>query len=255
MTQDRLARWIDVARGMLAKPLVKLPHVTLLTELVDTFGAKAGSWVYRYPDNRVDHDLWTPRFTLEPDAVLWMKDHLDEHPLVRWFSATADPAAQTIGRVPQCLWHPRYQAWNDILRPAEAEHHMSIPLSLHGKVQRSFVLVPHGEDFSDDDVLLARQLQGFLAGLDRQARLLAQWMPPELAPDGKELEVKLTGRELAILHLVARGLTAGAIGRRLLIKPRTVEKHLQNTYSKLNTRDKVSAVLKAQSLGLLHPPL
>lgn len=61
----------------------------------------------------------------------------------------------------------------------------------------------------------------------------------------------LTARELTVLGLIADGLTAGAVGHRLLISPRTVQKHLENIYAKLRTTDKVSAVLRAQALGLL----
>ena len=41
-------------------------------------------------------------------------------------------------------------------------------------------------------------------------------------------EARLTGRELTGLSLLADGLTAVAIGRRLVISPRTVHKHLEH---------------------------
>jgi hypothetical protein len=56
------------------------------------------------------------------------------------------------------------------------------------------------------------------------------------------------------LHLLAEGLTAAAIGRRLTIAPRTVTKHLEHVYAKLHTSDRLSAVLRAQRLGLLPRP-
>ncbi|MHA6796634.1 LuxR C-terminal-related transcriptional regulator [Pseudonocardia bannensis] len=51
--------------------------------------------------------------------------------------------------------------------------------------------------------------------------------------------------------MLAQGLTALAIGRRLAIAERTVHKHLQRTYAKLGVTDRLSAVLRAQRLGLL----
>ncbi|WP_245982398.1 response regulator transcription factor [Lentzea flaviverrucosa] len=148
--------------------------------------------------------------------------------------------------MPKSLWDPCYAAWGDIMRPLEVEHQMAIPLTLHGHCHRAFVLVTCGTDFSDDDLTLARRLQALLIGLDRQAQALERWMPR--APSH---EASLTNREVAVLGLVADGLTARAIARRLLISPRTVQKHLEHVYAKLRATDKVSAVLKAQSLGLL----
>ncbi len=58
-------------------------------------------------------------------------------------------------------------------------------------------------------------------------------------------DIRLTPRELAVLALLAEGLTAASIGRRLMITERTVHKHLQRSYTKLG------AVLRAQRIGLL----
>lgn len=65
---------------------------------------------------------------------------------------------------------------------------------------------------------------------------------------------RLTGREAAVLDLLARGLTAAAIGRRLGISTRTVHRHQGHLYRKLGVSDRLVAVLRAQALGLLGPP-
>ncbi|WP_281356251.1 LuxR C-terminal-related transcriptional regulator [Acrocarpospora macrocephala] len=56
---------------------------------------------------------------------------------------------------------------------------------------------------------------------------------------------------MTVLTLVAQGLTGTAIGRRLGISPRTVTKHQEKLYRKLQVSDRVTAVLRAQSWGLL----
>ncbi len=61
----------------------------------------------------------------------------------------------------------------------------------------------------------------------------------------------LTDRERKVLVVLAEGLTADAIARRMDISPRTVHRHLQHVYRKLGTTDRLSTVLRAQSLGLL----
>jgi DNA-binding NarL/FixJ family response regulator len=65
--------------------------------------------------------------------------------------------------------------------------------------------------------------------------------------------LRLTPREVAVLALVADGHTAGTVARRLLIGERTVHKHLQHLYAKLDVTDRLSAVLAAQRLGILPP--
>jgi DNA-binding CsgD family transcriptional regulator len=62
---------------------------------------------------------------------------------------------------------------------------------------------------------------------------------------------RLTQRELTVLAVLAEGLTADAIARRLEISPRTVHRHLQHLYRKLGTTDRLATVLRAKSLGLL----
>lgn len=65
--------------------------------------------------------------------------------------------------------------------------------------------------------------------------------------------VQLTRREQQILALLSLGLTAQKIGRQLFLSPRTVAKHLERMYRKFGTSDRLSTVLRAQDLGLLHP--
>lgn len=54
-----------------------------------------------------------------------------------------------------------------------------------------------------------------------------------------------------VLHLLADGRTAAAIAHRLAISERTIHKHLEHLYGKLSVSDRLSAVLRAQFLGLL----
>ncbi|HEX6339617.1 LuxR C-terminal-related transcriptional regulator [Umezawaea sp.] len=62
---------------------------------------------------------------------------------------------------------------------------------------------------------------------------------------------RLTQREHTVLAVLAEGLTADAIARRLDISPRTVHRHLQHLYRKLGTADRLATVLHAKSLGIL----
>jgi DNA-binding NarL/FixJ family response regulator len=67
-------------------------------------------------------------------------------------------------------------------------------------------------------------------------------------------QVRLTARELVVLSLLAEGLTATSIARRMHISPRTVHRHLGHVYRKLGASDRLAAVVRGQRLGLLAVP-
>jgi DNA-binding NarL/FixJ family response regulator len=64
---------------------------------------------------------------------------------------------------------------------------------------------------------------------------------------------QLTERELEVLRLVARGLTARQVASRLTISHRTVENHVQNTLRKLQLHNRVELVRYAVEHGLEEP--
>ena len=105
--------------------------------------------------------------------------------------------------------------------------------------------------------LLGRNRRDFSAGDIEHVNLLIPGL--RMRVDGSDCSgrrggmAELTAREVEILTLVARGLTGRAIGHRCGISVRTVQKHLEHIYRKLDCRDRVSAVLRTQQEGLLGP--
>jgi DNA-binding NarL/FixJ family response regulator len=61
----------------------------------------------------------------------------------------------------------------------------------------------------------------------------------------------LSGREVEVLALVAKGLTNADIGRALHISEATVKTHLLRAFGKLGVSDRTAAVTTAMALGLL----
>lgn len=61
----------------------------------------------------------------------------------------------------------------------------------------------------------------------------------------------LSGREVEVLGLVAKGLTNADIGRTLHISEATVKTHLLRAFGKLGVSDRTAAVTTAMTLGLL----
>ena len=64
----------------------------------------------------------------------------------------------------------------------------------------------------------------------------------------------LTGREVEVLKLLALGLSNKEIAARLVISPKTVGKHVEHVYSKIDASSRATASLFAVQHGLLPDP-
>lgn len=63
---------------------------------------------------------------------------------------------------------------------------------------------------------------------------------------------ELTPRESEVLHMIADGLSAPEIGRRIHLSPTTVKTHLHTLYEKLGVSDRAAAVAEGMRRGLLE---
>lgn len=64
-------------------------------------------------------------------------------------------------------------------------------------------------------------------------------------------EHKISGRELEVLHLLARGLSNQEIADQLFVSLHTVKSHTSSLYMKLNVNRRTAAIRKARELKLL----
>ena len=69
-------------------------------------------------------------------------------------------------------------------------------------------------------------------------------VPPGLAEP-------LTGRELAVLRLLAAGRSNQRIAHDLFVAPDTVKKHVTHVLGKLGAANRTEAVARARELGLI----
>ena len=114
----------------------------------------------------------------------------------------------------------------------------------------------------------AAALRGAAAAADGHAPLLAQirslaqrariplGSPPgavSAAPPDRATPYGLTGRELAVLGLLAAGRTNAQIGAELFISPRTAGVHVTNILRKLGVANRVQAAALAERAGLIPP--
>ncbi|MFD4276755.1 LuxR C-terminal-related transcriptional regulator [Streptomyces cyaneofuscatus] len=177
------------------------------------------------------------------------------YPFIDRYGATSDwtpqSAAQVVGAR---TW--RNSPTADALRQAFGTRHVfGLPLPERGPHVSGFLVHRSGGDFSRHDERYAARVQPLLKAATAHRSLLmalrASSGSARRRQANQALAAPLTPRETNVLHLLATGLTAEGIGRRLGISPRTVHKHLNALYRKLGAADRLSAVLRAQGAGLL----
>jgi len=61
----------------------------------------------------------------------------------------------------------------------------------------------------------------------------------------------LTTREIQVLEKLSDGLSAGSIGLELFISEATVKTHLASIYRKLDSKNRIQAIIAAKKIGLL----
>jgi DNA-binding CsgD family transcriptional regulator len=255
----RLERWLDIVGELLREPLCRVPYDLLNAELADSFGVTAIAWSSRADDGRVQIDAW-PSETYSRQRLDALMPTAEWQPLVRWYRTTGSTTPHRLASVPKAIADTRCVGqWREVSKPLGVTEQLGIPMYLSGSEYRALVVARADEDFTDADVELACRIQSVLIGVECQAAELSRWRS-RVAQDqagGQEsghaaaTDARLTGREVAVLALLAEGLTAKGIGRRLDISEQTVNKHLQHIYAKLRTNDRLTTVLRAQQQGLL----
>lgn len=138
--------------------------------------------------------------------------------------------------------------------------HWMAQLLDEGRVQEAEALLPQALEAAQGGVLqpfqrlleahpcwLREQLAAHPACLV-QAELLARLPRPVVVNESTEA---LSGRELAVLELIAQGCSNQQISERLFISLHTVKTHASHINSKLGVERRTQAVAKAKSLGLL----
>ncbi len=231
----RLDPWLDLTRESLARPGL-FPRRLLLGHLFETFQCLVG---FHHRDGAsislAMHDP-IPGWPTPELFPLWLKEGPRLHPVIRWYAATGDLTAMSMGRVPNGILAPRSRGIaRDLFLPGTLTQQLVIPIAYEESVQTAFVLAKDGSDYTGEDLELARRIQPLILLMARHYAVASETV-------GKGADLGLTERELVVLGLLARGLTAAAIGRRLSISARTVHVHLQNIYRKLEVNDRLLAV-------------
>jgi DNA-binding CsgD family transcriptional regulator len=110
-----------------------------------------------------------------------------------------------------------------------------------------------GPDGSRFDIVSCG-LAEVLPGLHVIAFAPADWPEDELGvveEDGLDQSVSLTRREIEVLALASKGLSARQLAEELVLSHDTVRTHFKNIYAKLGVRNRAAAVAKAMRLAMI----
>jgi DNA-binding CsgD family transcriptional regulator len=224
------------------------------TELAAAFDASlSGVISVPWPDGTTHQSLvwppWAQRIESTPAESV-------AHPLVRHYALRRDAEPRALQDVGDGLrWRTANRYAPMRARFADAPEHLGIPLDRRAGRVRFVGLGRAGRRFGDREHGYARRVHPVLVALDRHEATISRWRSPAGQPAaGRLADAGVTPRELAVLTLLADGLTVAAVARRLGISPRTVAKHQENLQRKLHARDRLALVLNAQRLGLVRTP-
>jgi DNA-binding CsgD family transcriptional regulator len=144
----------------------------------------------------------------------------------------------------------RTELYESVYQPRGLLYQAVVPIHTEQEKQAGigYTFNRSSQDFSSSDLHRAYAVQSVLAA--HHAALRAQRLSVH-GIDAVCCGSRLTERETEIISLVASGMTAEAIGRSLRISPRTVRKHIENSYCKLGVHDRLQAVSYCRQLGLL----
>lgn len=65
------------------------------------------------------------------------------------------------------------------------------------------------------------------------------------------MSIRLTPTEVKVLSLISEGMTSKDAAMKLIVSKRTIDFHMKNIFNKLDVRNRVSAIRRAERLGLI----
>ena len=247
---DEQTRWLRAAADILNAPQAGLAHDLFADELMRQTHADLVTRVGLSPETpeRISISV-AARSELPPRESWPVAAQARAHPLGQYYATTTDTSPVRLTDLIADGWELSGEHQKSMAALSITRHQMALPCAPRGDFDGWIVLNEDG--FTDDDLGALTRLQSLLVGLDRHLAVLAQRERAATGSPDADPTSTLTPREQVVLALVAAGSTAQGIGARLAISPRTVHKHQENLYRKLGASDRLSAVLRAQSMGLL----
>jgi DNA-binding CsgD family transcriptional regulator len=206
-------------------------------------------------ESRHDNVLAWTRNTSLVRANARSLEHAPTHPLYQIYARGEQGPLTVSDVVDETVWRRNSSYLISREEVDGATRHLGVPMPAPPGAVRCLLVCRPGRDFSTRDREFARRIQPLLIRLDRHLIELQKLHASLPAPVQPAAKVGVSPRELTVLALLAEGLTAVAIARRLTISSHTVTKHQENLYRKLGTNDRLTTVLLGQDLGLIATPV
>ena len=189
-----------------------------------------------------------PAGLVTPVTLAVFAAHVHEHPLVTHYRATGDGSPVKISDFLSRERFHRLGLYAEFFRHLPVEHQLAVSLPSPDTRVVGIALNRSSGDFTEAD----RDLIGVLRAPLTTALARAEGRRRArraLTVSAGSQRADLTGRELQILELVALGRTNSSIARTLEVSPRTVAKHLEHIYRKLDVTSRAAAVYRAADPG------
>lgn len=114
-------------------------------------------------------------------------------------------------------------------------------------------LRPYRPALSGEQAAQQLQQEGQTGRLDQEAvRAVLEVAGHAVLKPNREAVAGLSGRELEVLQLIARGHTIKKIANSLSISPKTADRHIQNIYGKIGVSSRAAATLFAMQHNLIN---
>jgi DNA-binding CsgD family transcriptional regulator len=244
-----------------ALALFKVPDLTILSGRLLIAGMRACADLAERARARRDWEASAAALTAADSLAAWVGQMggapFADHPFVAAIPAqraTWDAERTRLaGPSAPDAWAAAAKAWHDLgcphragyawWRQAEALLDAGQPAAVAADALRAAADAADGHDPLLDQI----------RALAERARIPLQ--PPAAAagpsPADALAPYELTGRELAVLRLLAAGRTNAQIGAELYISPKTAGVHVSNILRKLGVSGRVQAAAMAERAGLL----
>ncbi|MGH2882827.1 MAG: helix-turn-helix domain-containing protein [Solirubrobacteraceae bacterium] len=203
--------------------------------MLDVVGRLVGSDLASY--NEIDIAHRTARVVIaggpppDCDQAAVFARHALENPLVAHQSITRDASARRLSDFISIRELHRRPIYGLIYRSLGVETQLAFGLPQPGTDVVGFALSRRRSDFSERDVAVLDTLSPLLAQIRASLRARA----PEPAP-------VLTPRQCEVMSLLSDGATNHQIARGLGISEKTVAKHLEQVFRRLEVTNRTAAV-------------
>jgi DNA-binding CsgD family transcriptional regulator len=177
-----------------------------------------------------------PVGALEPGGRAVFTRFVHQHPLINYFRRTADSAPMMMSDLVDRWTFHGLGLYAEFFATIPVEYQLAMTVTAPGPIMVGFAFNRSTRDFNESD----REVLGVLR--DPLLHGLLRCRARSRAGSALDATDDLTERERRVLELVADGRTNQSIAHTLEVSPRTIAKHLEHAYRKLDVTNRAAAV-------------